>query len=78
LLYEAPRSRARDTQIERVVDDTTAPASVSLFAGTTTGKATTNPRACRGRRGRRLASCCVQPQQTIYANRSTTFASSFG
>jgi hypothetical protein len=67
LLYEAPWSRARDTQIERVVDDTTAPASVSLFAGTTTGKATTNPRAC-----------CVQPQQTIYANRSTTFASSFG
>jgi hypothetical protein len=28
--------RARDTQIERVVDDTTAPASVSLFAGTAT------------------------------------------
>jgi hypothetical protein len=37
-LYEAPRSRAQDTQIERVVDDTTAPASVSLFAGTTTGR----------------------------------------
>jgi hypothetical protein len=46
------------------------------------------PRACRGMREVRQARtttnprtsgttaqlCCVQPQQTIYANRSTTFA----